>query len=210
MHRLIPGAPARIRIGVSSCLLGAAVRYDGQHKRNDFLVEELGPLVEWVPVCPEVEVGMGVPRESVRLARGSRGRALTRGAEAGPPPKPIAGGFGNPPRVPILMLGNQSGADWTARMETFAQRRVDELVQAGLSGYVLKSRSPSCGLEGVSLFPDADAASQPSNEGVGLFAAELVRRLPNLPIEEERRLADPRLRARFIERVFGYGAWRPR
>jgi uncharacterized protein YbbK (DUF523 family) len=184
MHRLTPDVPVRIRIGVSSCLLGTAVRYDGQHKRNDFLVDELGPLVEWVPVCPEVEVGMGVPRESVRLVRAPRGRSL--------------------------MLGNQSGADWTARMGTFAQRRVDELAQAGLSGYVLKSRSPSCGLEGVTLFPDADTASQPSNEGVGLFAAELLRRLPNLPIEEEGRLADPRLRARFIERVFGYGAWRPR
>jgi len=200
----------RIRIGVSSCLLGAAVRYDGQHKRNDFLVDELGPQVEWVPVCPEVEVGMGVPRESVRLVRGPRGRSLMRGAEAGPAPKPIAGGFGNPPRVPILMLGNQSGADWTARMETLAARRVDELAHAGLSGYVLKSRSPSCGLEGVPLFPDADAASQPSNEGVGLFAAELLRQLPNLPIEEEGRLADPRLRARFIERVFGYDRWRRR
>jgi uncharacterized protein YbbK (DUF523 family) len=179
----------RIRIGVSSCLLGAAVRYDGQHKRNDFLVDELGPLVEWVPVCPEVEVGMGVPRESVRLARGPRGI---------------------PPRVPILMLGNQSGADWTARMEAFAARRVEELAEAELSGYVLKSRSPSCGLEGVPLFPDGDAASRPSNDGVGLFAAELLRRLPNLPIEEEARLADPRLRARFIERVFGYDRWRRR
>ena len=185
MRALTGPALERIRIGVSSCLLGAAVRYDGQHKRNDFLVDELGPLVEWVPVCPEVEVGMGVPRESVRLVRGPRGRSL-------------------------LMLGNQSGADWTARMETFAARRVDELAHAGLSGYVLKSRSPSCGMEAVSLFPDADAGSQPRNEGVGLFAAELLRRLPNLPIEEEGRLADPWLRARFIERVFGYERWRRR
>jgi uncharacterized protein YbbK (DUF523 family) len=184
MSALTGPALERIRIGVSSCLLGAAVRYDGQHKRNDFLVDELGPLVEWVPVCPEVEVGMGVPRESVRLARGPRGRSL--------------------------ILSNQSGADWTARMEAFAARRVDELASAGLSGYVLKSRSPSCGLEGVPLFPDAEVTSQPSNKGVGLFAAELLRRLPNLPIEEEGRLADPRLRARFIERVFGYDRWRRR
>ena len=95
-------------------------------------------------------------------------------------------------------------------MEAFAAQRVDELARAGLSGYVLKSRSPSCGLEGVPLFADAGPNSQPANEGVGLFAAELLRRLPNLPIEEEGRLADPWLRARFIERVFGYDRWRRR
>jgi uncharacterized protein YbbK (DUF523 family) len=173
MPRLSIDSP--IRIGVSSCLLGVAVRYDGGHKRNDFLVDELGPRVEWVAVCPEVEVGMGVPRESVRLARGAHGRTL--------------------------MLGNQSGADWTARMEALVARRVDELARAQLCGYVLKSRSPSCGMIGVALFPDPDPASQPDNKGVGLFAAALLRRLPGLPIEEEGRLADPELRARFIERV---------
>jgi len=185
-------APEPIRIGVSSCLLGTAVRYDGQHKRNDFLVEELGPLVEWVSVCPEVEVGMGVPRESVRLVRGPRGRTL--------------------------MLGNQSGSDWTARMETFAAGRADELAHAELCGYVLKSRSPSCGMERVNLFADDvgghDAERQPRKEGVGLFAAALLRRLPNLPVEEEGRLADPRLRENFIERVFAYDRlrrlWRAR
>ena len=167
-----------IRVGISSCLLGAAVRYDGQHKRNDFLVDELGPLVEWVPVCPEVEVGMGVPRESVRLVRGATG--ATR------------------------MLGNQTGDDWTARMEAFAARRVDELARLELSGYVLKSRSPSCGMEHVDLFSNRDPDNQPVRAGVGLFAAALLRRFPNLPVEEEGRLADPRLRENFIERLFAY------
>jgi uncharacterized protein YbgA (DUF1722 family)/uncharacterized protein YbbK (DUF523 family) len=176
-----------IRIGISSCLLGAPVRYDGQHKRNDFLVDELGPLVEWVPVCPEVEVGMGVPRESVRLVRGA---GTTR------------------------MLGNQTGDDWTARMEVFAARRVDKLARLELSAYVLKSRSPSCGMERVNLFADRDPDKQPVRAGVGLFAAALLRRFPHLPVEEEGRLADPRLRENFIERLFAYhrlrGLWRTR
>ncbi len=178
MRALVTAPVSPIRIGVSSCLLGISVRYDGGHKRNDFLVDELGPRVEWVAVCPEVEVGMGVPRESVRLARGAHGRTL--------------------------MLGNQSGADWTARMEAFAARRMEELARAHLSGYVLKSRSPSCGTIGVSLFQDSDPATQSRDEGVGLFAAALLRRLPDLPIEEEGRLADPQPRARFVERVFAY------
>jgi uncharacterized protein YbbK (DUF523 family) len=166
-----------IRVGISSCLLGAAVRYDGQHKRNDFLVDELGPLVEWVPVCPEVEVGMGVPRESVRLVRST---AATR------------------------MLGNQTGEDWTARMEAFAAHRVDELAPLGLSAYVLKSRSPSCGMEHVDLFSDRDPDKPPVKTGVGLFAAALLRRFPHLPVEEEGRLAAPSLRENFIERLFAY------
>jgi uncharacterized protein YbgA (DUF1722 family)/uncharacterized protein YbbK (DUF523 family) len=174
------GSKDAIRIGVSACLLGAEVRYDGHHKRNDFLVDELGPLVEWVPVCPEVEVGMGVPRESVRLARGPRGRTL--------------------------MLGNESQEDWTDRMEAYAARRVARLATLELSGYVLKARSPSCGMERVNLYPSADRerTRQPAKQGVGLFAAELLRALPNLPVEEEGRLTDARLRENFIERVFAY------
>ena len=177
------GEPKRssgaIRIGVSSCLLGAEVRFDGQHKRNDFLVDELGPLVEWVPVCPEVEVGMGVPRESVRLVRGP-GRSL--------------------------MLGQNSDHDWTERMEAYAIRRVARLATLDLRGYVLKSRSPSCGMERVNLYANADPKSrtQPTKTGVGLFAAELLRALPDLPVEEEGRLSDARLRENFIERVFAY------
>jgi uncharacterized protein YbgA (DUF1722 family)/uncharacterized protein YbbK (DUF523 family) len=136
--------------------------------------------VEWVPVCPEVEVGMGVPRESVRLARGPRGRTL--------------------------MLGNESNEDWTLRMEAFAARRVARLATLELSGYVLKSRSPSCGMERVNLHSttDVERPGQPKKTGVGLFAAELTRTLPNLPVEEEGRLADARLRENFIERVFAY------
>src|SRR5690606_4696456 len=111
---------APIRIGISSCLLGHAVRWDGGHKRDAFLVERLGRFVEWVPVCPELELGMGVPREPIRL---------------------VARGAG------IRLVSVSGGVDWTARMRAFAQRRVRALARLGLCGYVLKARSPSCGLE---------------------------------------------------------------
>jgi uncharacterized protein YbgA (DUF1722 family)/uncharacterized protein YbbK (DUF523 family) len=166
-----------VRLGVSACLLGSEVRYDGQHKRDGFLADELGPLVEWVPVCPEVEAGMGVPREPVSLVRGPRGRTL--------------------------MLGNSSTTDWTDRMEAFAAKRAEALAKRELAGYVLKAKSPSCGMERVNLYP-GEARTTPAREGVGLFAAALMARLPHLPVEEEGRLHDARLRENFIERVFAY------
>src|SRR4051812_16563240 len=166
-----------IRIGVSACLLGSEVRFDGQHKRDGFLADELARFVEYVSVCPEVEVGMGVPRESVRLVGGPGGRSL--------------------------MVGNRSGEDWTERMNRFAAARVRKLERAELSGYVLKKGSPSCGMERVKLYdtPEAKAAPKPTR---GLFAAALIDRFPNLPVEEEGRLHDPALRENFIERVFAY------
>lgn len=166
-----------IRIGVSSCLLGARVRWDGQHKKDAFLVDELARFVEWLPVCPELEVGMGVPRETVRLLRGPRGG--TR------------------------LVGSDTGADWTARMNAFAEARVKKLPE--LCGYILKAKSPSCGMERVNLYPDdGGPRAMPTKEGVGLFAATLMRVRPNLPVEEEGRLNDARLRENFIERVFAY------
>ncbi len=167
----------RLRIGVSACLLGREVRFDGQHKRDAFLVDALGPFVELVPVCPEVEVGMSIPREPVRLV----------GAAKGP-----------------RMLGQRSGDDWTARMTAFSERRVGALARESLSGYVLKKDSPSCGLLRVKLYPSADANAAPDRVGQGLFAAALVRAFPHLPIEEEGRLNDAHLRESFIERVFAY------
>ena len=174
----------RIRIGVSACLLGAKVRFDGQHKRDAFLVDELGPLVEWVPVCPEVEVGMGVPREAVRLVA-DRGRAGR-----------------------LRMVGLTTGADWTARMNRLAAKRSRALAREELSGFVLKSKSPSCGMDRVKVFADVETRSPLHARGTGLFAAALARALPNLPIEEEGRLQDPRLRENFVERVFAYARLR--
>ncbi len=163
-----------IRVGVSACLLGSEVRFDGGHKRDDFLTETLDRFVEFVPVCPEVELGLGVPRESVRLVREGGG---------------------------VRMVGNKSGRDITEKMRAFAERRVHALDAERLSGYVLKKDSPSCGMERVRVYAKS---GMPARDGVGIYAAALMRRYPNLPVEEEGRLRDPILRENFIERVFAY------
>ena len=164
----------RIRIGVSSCLLGEAVRYDGGHKRHAFLTETLAPFVEWVPVCPEVECGLGTPRESMRLVETGRG---------------------------LRLLTVKTIVDLTGRMDAYARRRVAGLAALDLCGYVFKKDSPSCGLTGVKVYGGHGAATK---SGRGLFAARLVERFPDLPVEEEGRLSDPRLRDNFVERVFAY------
>jgi uncharacterized protein YbbK (DUF523 family) len=169
----------RPRVGVSACLLGQRVRYDGDHKRDGFVCDELARLCELVPVCPEVEVGMGVPRDTLRLVRDG---ALVR------------------------MVAPRTGRDFTAEMEAWAEARTRALAAENLSGYVLKSRSPSCGLYAVSVFATADGELPEPQAGVGLFAAALRRRFPDLPIEEEGRLADHALRDGFIARVLAYGA----
>ncbi len=171
---------AAIRIGVSSCLLGREVRFDGGHKRNDFIVDTLGPFVEFVPVCPEVELGLGTPRETLRL--------VDRDG-----------------RIRMVMA---NGEDHTDAMERYAKRRVDALAREDLGGYILKKDSPSCGMERVRVYrqPRREGADPvPEKTGRGLYAQALLARFPCLPVEEEGRLHDPRLRENFIERVF---AWR--
>ena len=164
----------KIRIGVSSCLLGNEVRFDGGHKRNEFVADIFGKFVEFVPVCPEVEIGLGTPRESIALH-------MRNGA--------------------VRLVGNKSGADFTTRMESYAERRTRALGAEELSGYILKKDSPSCGMERVRL---SGENGMPSRAGVGMFASALMRRYPNLPVEEEGRLTDPKLRENFVERVFAY------
>ena len=163
-----------IRIGVSACLLGEKVRFDGGHKRDAFLTDTFGPFVEWVPVCPEVECGFGTPREPIRLMR-------------------VNG--------EVRLLTVKTGHDLTAVMDRYSEARVARLASDDLSGYVLKKDSPSCGMEGVKVYEGRRA---PANAGRGRFAAVLLERFPDLPIEEEGRLSDPRLRDNFVERVFAY------
>jgi uncharacterized protein YbgA (DUF1722 family)/uncharacterized protein YbbK (DUF523 family) len=164
----------RVRLGVSSCLLGEPVRFDGGHKRDPFLVESLGRHVEWVPVCPEAESGMGTPREALRL--------VCRNGT-------------------IRLRTTKTDADRTQVLQRFAARRLAELGASDLSGFVLKKDSPSCGLERVKVYGGGGVAAR---SGRGLFADALVRHFPGLPIEEEGRLRDPRLRENFVERVFAY------
>jgi uncharacterized protein YbgA (DUF1722 family)/uncharacterized protein YbbK (DUF523 family) len=172
------GIDRPIRIGVSSCLLGRRVRYDGGHKRDPFLTDLLGPFVEWVPVCPEVELGLGIPRPAVRLVRDARGAG-------------------------VRLVEERSGADHTAAMRALAVRRARELGRHELSGYVWKKDSPSCGMERVRIWP-ASGEGPPSRDGRGLFADVLIEHMPTLPVEEEGRLHDARLRESFVERVFAY------
>jgi uncharacterized protein YbgA (DUF1722 family)/uncharacterized protein YbbK (DUF523 family) len=169
-----PAADPPIRIGVSSCLLGESVRYDGGHKRNVFLTDVLAQYIEWAPVCPELEMGLGVPRESIQLERS-----------------------GNL----IQLVGTKSRTDHTTAMNQWSKRRLSELAQKDLCGYILKKDSPSCGLERVRVY---DHNGVPSRNGRGLFAEALISRFGNLPVEEEGRLQDPKLRENFIERVFAY------
>jgi uncharacterized protein YbgA (DUF1722 family)/uncharacterized protein YbbK (DUF523 family) len=165
---------SRIRIGISSCLLGNRVRYDGGHKRDRFLDDVLGPFVEWVPVCPEVEVGMGIPRESVRLVR-----------------------LGDD----VRMIAERSGTDHTEAMRRYTSKKLHALASLDLCGYVLKKDSPSCGMERVRLYGEKGQAER---RGRGMFAAALLERFPHLPVEEEGRLGDAVLRESFIERIFAY------
>jgi uncharacterized protein YbgA (DUF1722 family)/uncharacterized protein YbbK (DUF523 family) len=167
-----------IRIGISSCLLGQEVRFDGGHKRDPFLTGSFGRFVEWLAVCPEVECGLSTPRPSMRLVS-------VDGA--------------------VRLQTVRTSVDLTDRMVDYARRRVAQLQAEDLSGYVLKKDSPSCGLERVKIYGEHGVAAR---SGRGLFAARLVERFPHLPIEEEGRLSDPRLRENFIERVFAY--WRLR
>jgi uncharacterized protein YbgA (DUF1722 family)/uncharacterized protein YbbK (DUF523 family) len=171
---------ARLRVGISRCLLGDTVRWDGGHKRDRFLVDTFGPYVEWVPVCPEVESGLPVPRETLRLVQSPDRDAGDRR---------------------LRLEFTRTGADWTDRMTSWAATRLQALERETLHGFVLKKDSPSCGLERVRVYGERGGVTR---QGRGLFAEALVRRFPNLPVEEEGRLAEPRLRENFVERVFAY------
>ena len=168
---------APLRLGISRCLLGDEVRFDGGHKRDSFLTEVLGRYVEWVPVCPEVEAGLGTPREAMRLV-----------------------GDSQDPRLVTI----KSGTDHTRALETMTRNRIEGLKNFDLSGYVFKKGSPSCGIERVRIYNEH---GMPRRNGVGLFARAFIEEFPLIPVEEEGRLCEPTLRENFIERVFCYRRW---
>lgn len=167
-----------IKIGISRCLLGDRVRYDGTHKRDHFLVDTLGRHVAYIPVCPEVECGMPVPRESLRLV-----------------------GDAENPRLLTL----KTKKDYTDQMNAWAKDRLDELAQENLCGFIFKKSSPSSGLYKVRVYTEA---GMPSRMGSGLFAKAFTKRFPRVPVEEDGRLNDPKLRETFIEQIFTMKRWR--
>lgn len=167
-----------IRVGVSACLLGQNVRYDGGHKRDPYVVETLGKFFAFVPVCPEVECGLGVPREPMRLT-------------------------GDPAAPRLVTI--KSGVDLTDQMRAWAAGRVAELAAEDLCGFIFKAKSPSSGLERVKVYNDKGL---PVPRGTGLFARAFLDAFPLIPVEDEGRLHDDKLRENFIERIFTLSRWR--
>jgi uncharacterized protein YbgA (DUF1722 family)/uncharacterized protein YbbK (DUF523 family) len=168
----------KIKLGISACLLGENVRYDGGHKLNRFLTDTLEQYVEYVPVCPEVECGLPVPRESMHLE-----------------------GDPNSPRLVTI----RTKQDMTDRMIKWAMKRVAELEKEDLCGFIFKSDSPSSGMERVRVYNEK---GMPVKKGVGIFARSFMDHFPLLPVEDEGRLHDPKLRDNFIERIFALKRWR--
>jgi uncharacterized protein YbgA (DUF1722 family)/uncharacterized protein YbbK (DUF523 family) len=168
----------KIKLGISACLVGEKVRYDGGHKHHRYLTDTLGRYVEYVPVCPEQEAGFGVPREAMQLE--------------------------GDPDAPRLVT-RRTKRDLTKRMLAWAKKRVLELEAQDLSGFIFKSRSPSSGMEGVAVY---NKKGMPVKKGIGLFARAFKEHFPLLPVEDEGRLHDPKLRENFIESVFVFKRWR--
>lgn len=172
------GLSRPIRLGISRCLLGENVRYDGGHKLDRYLRDVAGPFVEWVPVCPEVECGLPVPREAMRLV--------------GDPDSP-------------RLVTNKTFVDQTERMQKWIAKRLPELAREDLCGFVFKTRSPSSGMRDVKVYTEE---GMPSRKGSGLFARSFMDYFPFVPVEDEGRLHDAGLRENFLERVFVYHRWK--
>jgi uncharacterized protein YbgA (DUF1722 family)/uncharacterized protein YbbK (DUF523 family) len=168
----------KIKLGISSCLLGEKVGYDGGHKLDKFLTVTLGKYVAYIPVCPEVECGLGVPRKSMRLE-------------------------GNPDSPRLIVTSTRE--DMTDRMVHWAKNKVVQLEKENICGFIFKSDSPSSGMERVKVYNEK---SMPVKAGVGMFAGIFMEHFPLLPVEDEGRLHDPGLRENFIERIFALKRWR--
>lgn len=167
----------RIKIGISACLLGRNVRYNGRHKRDRFITDSLGQSVEYMPVCPEVECGFGTPRESLHLT--------------------------GDPAAPRL-VSTRTHRDFTEQMVKWARQRVRDLEKEDLCGFIFKSNSPSCGMERVKVYTRDGI---PLKKGSGIFANIFMRYFPLIPAEDDERLYDPKLRENFIERIFTLKGW---
>lgn len=167
-----------IKIGISSCLLGNKVRYDGGHSHDRFLTQTLGLFTEYVPVCPEVECGMPTPREAVRLV--------------GDPENP-------------RLETRKTGIDKTDKMKNWITFRLKSLEKEKLCGFIFRSKSPSSGLYRIRVYRDDGKVTK---TGTGLFARAFTKHFPSIPVEEAGRLHDPKLREHFIENIFSLQRWR--
>ncbi len=168
----------KIKIGISSCLLGEKVRYDGGHKLDRYITETLGRYFEWVSVCPEVEYGLSVPREAMRL-------------------------IGDPEAPRLVTIHTK--IDHTEGMLSWAEKKLKLLEREELCGFIFKSKSPSSGISGVKVYNNSNV---PNRKGIGIFAGAFIKRFPLIPVIDEGRLHDPVLRENFIERVFVYKRWK--
>lgn len=168
----------KIKIGISACLLGENVRYDGSHKSDHYLSDTMGRYVEWVPVCPEVEYGLSVPREAMHLS--------------GDPDHP-------------RLVTRSTGIDHTDGMLAWAANRLKSMEDEDLCGFVFKSKSPSSGMRGVKIYK---ATGRPAKKGVGIFAKAFMDRFPHIPVEDDEHLHDPTLRENFIQRVSVFMRWK--
>ena len=168
------------KLGISACLLGDEVRYDGGHKRDRFITGTLSKYFSLLGVCPEIAIGLGVPREPIHLV-------------------------GRPDHIRVIGT-RKKDLDVTEKLHAYGRKMAAEL--DGICGYIFKKGSPSCGLERVKLYPSKREGGMPSADGVGQYAQAFMDAAPLIPVEEEGRLNDPVLRENFIERVFVYWRWR--
>ncbi|MCB1669524.1 MAG: DUF523 and DUF1722 domain-containing protein [Gammaproteobacteria bacterium] len=169
----------KIPVGISSCLLGENVRFDGGHKQHSYVQQTLGQYFEFRPFCPEVDIGLGIPRKPIRLIR-------------------------RPGSDEIRCVSTvDSGQDFTDALTESAQQQAHWHQE--LCGYILKRASPSCGMERVKVYTDK---GMPINDGAGIYAATMMKNFPELPVEEEGRLGDSRLRENFIQRVYVMWRWK--
>ena len=175
----------RIRIAVSRCLLGDVVRYDAREKRDHFIADTLGRHFVWTTICPEVEIGLGVPRPKIHLERTGDNDA--------------AGGSNVSGEFRLVMP--EGNRDLTREMLAHCRHLVRRLQKEGICGCILKSCSPSCGLSRVKTY---SRDGRMRRDGIGLFATTIQKMLPDLPVEEGDRLHDPSARDNWLERVFAY------
>jgi uncharacterized protein YbgA (DUF1722 family)/uncharacterized protein YbbK (DUF523 family) len=167
----------KIKIGISTCLLGEKVRYDGGHKLDRYITDTLGHYFEWVAVCPEVEYGLPVPRESMHL-------------------------IGDPASPRIVTV--KTGVDHTEGMKKWAEDKLRQLEKEDLCGFIFKSKSPSSGIGGIKVYT---SSGMPSNKGTGIFGGALMHFFPFIPVIDDGRLHNPNMRENFIEQVLIYKRW---